>query len=185
MKIDGLNLLGQKYGTLTVIEYLGKKQYGKRTYNNWKCACQCGRTTESITSNLRNKHPNKSCGCKKEEKRLSKIKKPLYQASMLWLYRTYKSRIHSKKLQFELSVENFQKITSSDCFYCGERPSQKANNNRNNGSYIYNGIDRIDNNQGYTLENSRPCCGICNAAKNTMSEENFFKWIKKVYERLV
>ena len=45
-----------------------------------------------------------------------------------------------------------------------------------------NGIDRIDNNIGYTNENSVPCCKTCNFAKNILSESQFYLWIKKIYE---
>lgn len=45
-----------------------------------------------------------------------------------------------------------------------------------------NGIDRIDSNIGYTKENSVSCCKFCNFAKHTMSESDFYKWIRRVYE---
>ena len=31
-------------------------------------------------------------------------------------------------------------------------------------------------------DNSVPCCKYCNFAKHTMSEEDFYVWIKRVYE---
>jgi hypothetical protein len=43
-----------------------------------------------------------------------------------------------------------------------------------------NGIDRIDNRLGYERANSIPCCSICNFAKNSMSYEDFIKWIGMV-----
>ena len=45
-----------------------------------------------------------------------------------------------------------------------------------------NGIDRIDSSKGYTVENSVPCCKYCNTAKNTMSVDEFLKWIGRVYK---
>jgi hypothetical protein len=45
-----------------------------------------------------------------------------------------------------------------------------------------NGIDRIDSKKGYTKENSASCCKYCNIAKHTMMEDEFFKWVKRVYE---
>ena len=45
-----------------------------------------------------------------------------------------------------------------------------------------NGIDRIDSSKGYTVENSVACCKYCNTAKNTMSVDEFLKWIGRVYE---
>lgn len=53
-----LNLLGEKYGLLTVIEEA--EQIGGRTA--WKCQCECGKEITVITKSLRNGN-TKSCGC--------------------------------------------------------------------------------------------------------------------------
>lgn len=45
---------------------------------------------------------------------------------------------------------------------------------------VYNGLDRRDNAQGYTLENTVPCCKFCNFAKNVYSEEDFIGWINRL-----
>ena len=37
-----------------------------------------------------------------------------------------------------------------------------------------NGVDRVDNTKGYSVDNSVPCCKFCNTAKHTMSEGDFF-----------
>lgn len=55
-----LNIIGEKYGELTVIERVPSKN-GK-TY--WKCKCSCGKEKEIQTSHLRD-GSIKSCGCKK------------------------------------------------------------------------------------------------------------------------
>lgn len=54
-------LLGQKFGKLTVIEYIGKiPEYCNA--NIWKCECDCGNIIYATTSNLNSGHI-KSCGC--------------------------------------------------------------------------------------------------------------------------
>lgn len=57
-----LNLLGQKYGRLTVIDYADNIYYGKRLKSAWKCKCECGNELVVTTDHLRNGH-TKSCGC--------------------------------------------------------------------------------------------------------------------------
>ena len=57
-----LNLLGEVYGDLTVIEKAPTKN-GK-TY--WLCKCSCGKEKEVQTCHLRN-GSIKSCGCKKNQ----------------------------------------------------------------------------------------------------------------------
>lgn len=55
------DLVGQKFGMLTVISRADSNESGKR---RWLCRCDCGRETEVLTSNLR-RSPNVSCGCRK------------------------------------------------------------------------------------------------------------------------
>lgn len=57
-----LNLLGEVYGDLTVIEKASTRN-GK-TY--WLCKCSCGKEKEVQTCHLRN-GSIKSCGCKKNQ----------------------------------------------------------------------------------------------------------------------
>lgn len=62
------NLIGQKFGKLTVISLNGERTKNGRYY--WNCICECGNITVVSTSNLTNKNPNKkviSCGCYKRQ----------------------------------------------------------------------------------------------------------------------
>ena len=58
-----LNLLGEKYGKLTVIAEA--PNIGGRTA--WLCKCDCGNEIQIITKSLRNGN-TKSCGCLQKEK---------------------------------------------------------------------------------------------------------------------
>lgn len=53
-----IDLVGNKYGRLTVIEFVELKNH--KTY--WKCACDCGLTVIVTGNNLRSGN-TKSCGC--------------------------------------------------------------------------------------------------------------------------
>ena len=58
--INFKNLLGKRYGKLTVVEYLGAKQVGetkegkKLTNSLWKCQCDCGNYVERTCNVLEN-----------------------------------------------------------------------------------------------------------------------------------
>ena len=56
----------------------------------------------------------------------------------------------------------------SNCVYCNARP------------HPLNGIDRVDNEQGYTPRNSVPCCSICNRMKHAMTKEVFLAHVEKI-----
>jgi len=84
-------------------------------------------------------------------------------------------------LSFSLSLEAFRALTSAQCHYCGNGPQSVLENSKGyNGAYAYNGIDRLDNDAGYTLENSVTCCKLCNRMKYTMSEEHFAAQCMKI-----
>nr|DAU55976.1 MAG TPA: PVL ORF-50-like family [Caudoviricetes sp.] len=56
------NISGERFGSLTVISYFGKKN-GK---SMWRCKCDCGGETISSTSNLMGGRST-SCGCKRKK----------------------------------------------------------------------------------------------------------------------
>ena len=58
------NLINQKFGKLTVIEYIGKQE--KREGIFWKCFCECGNYIVVHRKELCN-GDTKSCGCFKSE----------------------------------------------------------------------------------------------------------------------
>jgi len=73
----------------------------------------------------------------------------------------YKFQAKQRGLVFNLTLDEFSKIRSMPCHYCG-KPGP-------------NGIDRKDNGKGYDIENSAPCCATHNAMKSSMNEEVFIQ----------
>ena len=173
-----IDLTGRKFGKLMII---------KRSYPNqrnghlmWLCKCECG--IEKIVSgwHLKNGH-TKSCGC------LWKGKKKFHfdLASMRALMRNYKASAKKRGYSFELTEEQFAEITKQDCYYCGIKPNGIVKYKEINTEYIYNGIDRVDNDKGYTVENTVPCCKHCNIAKNNMTLQEFKDWIRRISNRIL
>lgn len=60
--MKGIDLTGDKYGMLTVIEEADPVYYGKQRVRRWRCVCECGKETIVAGRNLRNGN-TKSCGC--------------------------------------------------------------------------------------------------------------------------
>lgn len=78
-----------------------------------------------------------------------------------------------KGMPLELSEEDWIQKTK-ECNYCGKDISN------NTGVRL----DRVDNSQGYTNENTVGCCRQCNVAKNNHTLEEFKNWVITVYERM-
>ena len=100
------------------------------------------------------------------------------------LLRRYKESATERGLSFELTEEEFFILTQGSCYYCGIEPQQIYKGTKTGGDFIYNGIDRIDNAIGYKLDNCVSCCGTCNIAKRSMTQQQFINWISRTYNNL-
>jgi hypothetical protein len=74
-------------------------------------------------------------------------------------FNSSKSVAKRKGLEWNLSFSEFSLLTEKECFYC-EKPL--------NDIVAGSGLDRIDNERGYTLDNVLPCCGNCNKTRNNI-----------------
>lgn len=177
-----IDLTGKGFGRLIVI----KRNYpnGKKGQPMWLCSCDCG-TEEIIVSggNLRNGQ-TKSCGCLQKERTIESRRLPPGLASMRYLINSYKKSARIHKYEYNLTEEQFKILTRQDCYYCGAKPSGESNYRVYNGSYIYNGLDRIDNTKGYMIDNVVPCCKICNYAKKAKTLQEYKDWIKRSYNKI-
>ena len=64
-------LIGQKYGMLKVIEYVGRTNYRQ---NKWKCICECGKVIIRTQRALEDNNRIHSCGCFTEKNLLPATK---------------------------------------------------------------------------------------------------------------
>ncbi|WP_037547415.1 hypothetical protein [Spirochaeta lutea] len=83
-------------------------------------------------------------------------------------YSEYKRKAKANDREFELTKEQFDRLSTGNCYYCNvEGP---------------NGIDRIDNSKGYSIENCVSCCKHCNYVKGNLSIKLFNEWKKRFIE---
>ena len=171
--MQAIDEIGNRYGRL---EALGRSAKQTTSAAYWVCECGCGNFTIVSGGNLRAGSVI-SCGCMryKVNHRL-----PKGVAAMNVLYAHYGVSAKRRNLVFEIDKEAFRKLTKSDCCYCGAKPSQELHRTDCNGNYVYNGLDRVDNNIGYVIDNIVPCCGQCNVAKSNLSKRDFLDWTERV-----
>jgi hypothetical protein len=70
-----------------------------------------------------------------------------------------------RSIKFLLSEKHYEFIQYNECYLCGIRPMEGHRN----------GIDRLDSNGDYILENCKACCGHCNKMKRDYSYEDFIR----------
>jgi hypothetical protein len=170
---------GQKAGMLTVLRLMGAKDGHAR----WLCRCDCG--TEAVFPAWRLKG-RASCGCQQTANGGTSAPKggrSPGEAARKHVLRQYQKNAGARGHVWELTDEDFDRLTSSDCSYCGTPPSNVfSTGGYVDAAFVYNGIDRKDNTLGYTCENALPCCQICNIAKRAMSYDDFMAWIARLTE---
>lgn len=180
-----LNITGERYGRLIALECLGTHE--KKKICIWKCICDCGNFKNVQITELRRKNRGtKSCGCLFKES-IKKTKNNLEYglAAKRHCFRGYLSAAKRRNLIFNLTFEEFLNFTNKNCYYCNSFPKQTFKNQNHHGNYIYNGIDRINNNLGYEINNCITCCKICNFSKGKMTQEEFKNWIINIYKNFV
>lgn len=186
-------VVGEIIGNLIVIEELLKRKQGSKVF---LCQCKCGKTTESVGNHLRFKL--RSCGClQKEAARKSGIanRKEPGRATYISMLGSYKRRAFRRGKEWALSDDRFLKLIQMDCYYCGDAPTLKNKYINKQGGIInlgiteewaksqyikLNGIDRRNNEFGYTENNSVPCCSHCNQMKLDYTEKDFLNHIEKI-----
>jgi hypothetical protein len=182
---------GKTFGKLIVIERTSKPENSNKKDRFWLCKCECGNIKVVSSYNLRS-GVVKSCGClisetAKETGRKNAIDRkpynvlPFGEAALNSKYRGYQNNAKSRGHSFELTIEEFFDLSQQVCYYCGSEPSSVSKNYYGKGDFIYNGIDRWNNSIGYKKENCVPCCGTCNYMKRTLSGEEFYKQINKIF----
>jgi len=119
-----------------------------------------------------------SCGCLRRERTSAANSLPGDLAAFNSLFGCYKVRSRKFGIVFEFNKDQFRNIISSDCCYCGAKPSNVHKHYKT--SIVYNGIDRINPSNGYVVENCVSCCWTCNSAKSNMSIDEFRSWHRRL-----
>ena len=166
-----------KIGRLTPIKYIYNKEIGRTEI---ECICDCGNKTMVLLHNLRRGN-TKSCGCIKVEKH-HKLGYGVSNCRMI--IKVYQRHAKDRNISFQLTDNKIKELFSQSCFYCDAKPSNVAAKGRSYGEFIYNGVDRIDNSKGYTIDNCVSCCRRCNALKSNMSIQEFKEIIQNLYNRI-
>lgn len=179
------DLTGMRFGSLVALRTL-PREIGE--HRRWVCLCDCGNEHIVCGYNLLNGQ-TLSCGsgCRKPvytEESMQRKKDAMIRPGSAFrkCLLNYKSAARKRGLTWELTEDQFRDITSSPCYYTGFLPSNNAVADSGE-TYIYNGIDRLDNDKGYTTDNCVPCCFEANKMKLDSNKERFVELCKIIAER--
>lgn len=186
MSAKHVDYTGQKFNMLTVISFEGTKERLRHdrpsnyTETLWKVKCDCGVVKVTrIYPIIRGLV--KSCGCYKS------IWKKAFLAPSIDLVKhqihgSYRKAASNRGYVFKLTIEDVWSTIQQDCYYCGSPPLRVVHpQNRKNENFYCNGIDRVDNKEGYLHTNIVPCCAQCNICKSNYSKDDFLSWVSRVH----
>lgn len=151
-----LDLKGQKFGRLTVLE---RAENTKANKSKWLCKCDCGNLRKVVGSNLKN-GMTKSCGCLERELNIQRsTRHGLESTRICHVWRNIKARCQNPK---NTSYKNYGGRGITICEeWLGENGLKNFAQWAYENGYDENAekgkctIDRIDNNKGYYPENCR------------------------------
>jgi len=141
-----IDMTGQRYGRLSVIEMAGHNKHRQRL---WRCVCDCGETTEVLGFLLRQEQ-TQSCGCLQREAIGNVNKKHGKSKSQIWsIHRSMMDRCY---LRTSSAFKNYGGRGIAVCkrwhdfenFYAdmGDKPKGMT-------------LERVDNDGSYTPDNVR------------------------------
>ena len=172
------DITNKTFGYLTAIAPTKRRSNGGNVI--WECACSCGRNTcaKIIFAHSGDLAWGTTNSCQQQQH-----DKSIHPAIRQYFTNT-RYNAYYRNYIFELTLVQFITIIQQPCRYCG------ANNDikriTQHGKQITrwalraNGIDRRNNDLGYTVENSIPCCALCNLAKRSMSAYEYINHCKNV-----
>ncbi len=137
-----IDLIGQRFGYLTVISEAGRNKHKKIM---WKCKCDCGNEVIIVGNDMKNDRIQ-SCGCYKKKKltKHGQCKNPIYKIWVGMMNRCYNSKYHDYKHYGARGIKVYRKWWKFENFY-------KDMGDRSKGLTL----ERIDNNDDYKPSNCK------------------------------
>lgn len=151
--------------------------FKSNTARNVKYLIQCPRCKES-TLKYGNTLSKLKFGCLKCY--AESLKRFDQKPAVSKAYRSLKSNAKFRGIVVEISLDDFYSIASQNCFWCGIPPLNKTGLKEWHADVCLSGIDRKNNDQGYTLDNSVACCYDCNRAKSDLPVDLWKYWIVRI-----
>ena len=170
---------GDQFGRLTIISF---SHSDKRWRRHYLCRCVCG-VEKTVQGTLLRSGNTKSCGCSSKEAARKRVL-PHGIAARNQVLAGYRHKAKLEGRRFDLTIPQFEMVVKNPCFYCGAVSANICKSPHGTGDYAYNGMDRINSDKGYTVNNVVAACRTCNFAKSNRSQGEFIRWIKSVHDYL-
>lgn len=176
------------FGDWIVLSFSHKaeKEYNSKLHRFyfWLCRCKCGKQFSVDINNLKSGGSKqcKPCSYTNSIKNSNCHKKYPYPAIFNKMYTSYKHVAKRKSLEWGLTREQFWELSQKNYNYCGIQPQIRKDQNLFDNFCGLNGLDRVNNNLGYIINNVVSCCEMCNSLKQDYDINDFYSQIIKIYQ---
>lgn len=157
MRFQDIKGIATKLG-ISTFKYIVLRKSGKK---------HCYICNKWIDENNFRKDSSKVDGMSPRCRSCEQSKDKKFACSFEGKFISYKKEAKRRGLEFLLSKSQFNTFWNKRCFYCGNIIETI-------------GIDRIDSNIGYTVENCVPCCYKCNTMKLDLSEKEWITHMMRI-----
>jgi hypothetical protein len=163
------NILGKKYGKLTVIEFSRLNKWRQAV---WQCECICGEYTKATTAELNSGHKT-SCGCYRKEASRKRHWKG-YEEIGLDHWNAIKRRAKSHGIPFDLTISDAWQLyvdQNRKCALTGWTIEfDKVKGGKQTAS-----LDRINSKLGYVKSNVQWTHKKVNFCKHALDNNSFIE----------
>lgn len=168
------NLIGQKYGKLTVIKKANKPNNLKNRNAYWLCKCDCGNEKVINGKSLMN-GATKSCGCILKDKEYISSNKGIFKNkyNSYDLTGEYGIGYTSKGDEFYFDLEDYEKIKHY-CWCYSDGYVQNTKNHLRMHRFVMNCKDKnlvVDHINHITYDNRKTNLRICSNSQNGMNKK--------------
>ena len=170
------NLIGKRFGNLTVISLLPQR---KNRYRCWSCICDCGNKIK-VTSNHLKECNTTTCGCGRW-KRNSKSEywKGFGEISLVYFNRV-KRGASDRNFPFKITINQIWNLflkQNRKCALSGIKLNFQTCESLRDGTAS---LDRIDNSKGYTIDNVQWIHKDINYMNKDFTQKQLFEYCKLI-----
>lgn len=180
------DIVGKTFNGIKCLKVLDKIKWKAKVF---LFKCHCGVEFEDCGYQIKNGKII-SCGCLREAAKFKpgpRVKIKSQERTFKWKFSDYKRGAKGRGIVFNISFEQFCNIGIKKCFYCGSGPRivRQYKTKKGPGTEgLFTGIDRVNNQKGYDIDNIVPSCKTCNMMKKTLTFEKFISHCKKITNNL-
>lgn len=137
----------------------------------FRCTCTCGKVDYHTKGNIKRRLRKGRWVCK-----MCKF----HQSAINTAWSKHIEGARSRNIFQGLTKEEWYDLSRDNCFYCGLEPSTITKSQSGHAQFVRNGIDRIHNGVGYTVDNCVACCFECNSSKSIRTQKEFIEMCNRV-----